>query len=191
MALKQGNVVKANDDKPLVVIQQMAPIRAAFSLPQQFLAQVLARSKASTLVAAVKAPEDPGPGHSGSLVFIDNAVDSSSGTIAVKAEFTNQDRQLWPGQFVNVNLVLDTDHGVVVAPSQAIQGGQGGDYVFVVKDDQTVEMRPVTVRRAAGDKTVVDKGLEPGERVVVEGQLRLQPGARVEVQTGAPKASAG
>ncbi|MEO8503463.1 MAG: efflux RND transporter periplasmic adaptor subunit [Acidobacteriota bacterium] len=189
VALKQGNVVKANDDKPLVVIQQMAPIRAAFSLPQQFLGQVLARSKASTLMASVKAPEDPGPPHTGALVFIDNAVDASSGTIAVKAEFANQDRQLWPGQFVNVNLVLDTDQGVVVAPSQAIQGGQNGDYVFVVKEDQTVEMRPVTVRRAAGDKTVIDKGLEPGERVVVEGQLRLQPGAHVEVQT--PKAPAG
>lgn len=189
--VKQGNVVKANDDKPLVVIQQMAPIRVAFSLPQQFLGQVRARSQASTLMASVKAPEDPGPPHAGALVFIDNAVDSASGTIAVKAEFTNQDRELWPGQFVNVDLVLDTDHDAVVAPSQSVQSGQGGEYVFVVKDDQTVEMRPVVVRRAAGDKTVIAKGLEPGEKVVVEGQLRLQPGSPVEVQAEAAKVPAG
>jgi multidrug efflux system membrane fusion protein len=189
LMVKLGNIVKANDDQPLVVIQQMAPIRAAFVLPQQLLGQVLGRAKASTLTASVKAPEDPGPPHAGALTFIDNAVDRTTGTIAVKAEFPNTDRTLWPGQFVNVALTLDTDRAAVVAPTQAVQSGQGGDYVFVVKDDQTVEMRPVEVRRAAGDKTVIGKGLEPGERVVVEGQLRLQPGSKVEVQTTPAKAA--
>ncbi len=191
LLVKLGNVVKANDDQPLVVIQQMEPIRAAFVLPQQLLGQVLGRAKASTLTASVKAPEDPGPPHTGALTFIDNAVDRTTGTIAVKAEFPNQDRALWPGQFVNVSLTLDTDRAAVVAPSQAVQSSQSGDYVFVVKNDQTVEMRPVEVRRAAGDKTVIGKGLEPGEQVVVEGQLRLQPGSRVEVQTTPKVASAG
>lgn len=187
LLVKQGNVVKANDEQPLLVIQQMEPIRTVFALPQQLLAQVLARSKATALHATVRPPEDAGTPHDGTLTFIDNAVDPRTGTIAVKAEFANQDRGLWPGQFVNVALVLDTDRAAVVAPTQAVQSGQSGDYVFVVKDDQTVEMRPVDVKRAAGDKTVIAKGLAPGEQVVTEGQLRLQPGVRVEVQTDTPK----
>ncbi len=190
LLVKAGNIVKANDDKPMVVIQQMEPIRVAFVLPQQLLGQVRERSKAATLTATVKAPEDPGAPHQGALSFIDNTVDSSTGTIAVKAEFANRDRALWPGQFVNVSLVLDTDRAAVVAPSQAVQTGQSGDYVFVVKDDQTVEMRPVVVRRATAEKTVIGQGLKAGERVVVEGQLRLQPGVRVEVQPEAPKVAA-
>jgi multidrug efflux system membrane fusion protein len=189
LLVKQGNVVKATDE-PLVVIQQMQPIRAAFVLPQSFLGQLRARAAASTLTASAKAPEDPGPGHDGALTFIDNAVDPTTGTIAAKAEFQNQDRALWPGQFVNVRLVLDTDRGAVVAPTQAVQTGQSGDYVFVVKDDQTVEMRQIEVRRAAGDKTVVAKGLAPGDKVVVEGQLRLQPGVKVEVQQPSAKVAA-
>jgi multidrug efflux system membrane fusion protein len=188
LLVKQGNVVKANDE-PLVSIQQMEPIRAGFVLPQSLLGELRARAAASTLTAAAKAPEDPGPAHDGALTFIDNAVDASTGTIAAKAEFANRDRALWPGQFVNVRLVLDTDRDAVVAPSQAVQSGQSGDYVFLLKDDQTVEMRPVTVRRAAGDKTLIDKGLAPGDKVVVEGQLRLQPGAHVEVQPASKTAA--
>ncbi|MGE5233313.1 MAG: efflux RND transporter periplasmic adaptor subunit [Acidobacteriota bacterium] len=190
LMVKVGNIVKANDDKPMVVIQQIEPILVAFALPQQHLGQVRQRMQQAVMPAEASAPDDKTPPHAGRLVFIDNAVDTATGTIALKAEFPNQDRALWPGQFVNVALTLGVDQGAVVAPSQAVQSSQAGDFVFVIKDDQTVDMRPVTVERTAGERAVIAKGLEPGERVVVDGQLRLAPGTRVEVLADQGKAAA-
>ncbi len=177
-----GNVIKAND-LALVVIQQIEPVDVSFSVPQTFLDEIRARSAAGTL--AVRATPSGGEAHQGELSFIDNAVDPSTGTIQLKATFPNHDRALWPGQFANVTLDLATENDAVVAPAAAIQTGQQGDYVFVVGEDQTVSSRPVRVGRTIGDKAVIAEGLQPGETVVTDGQLRLAPGTRIEVKKGA------
>ena len=122
----------------------------------------------------------------GELAFMNNTVDSSTGTIQLKATFPNSDNRLWPGQFLNVLLTLTTEPNAAVVPSQAIQTGQQGAYVFVVKPDLTVEARPIAVGRALDGETVVQKGLTAGERVVTEGQVRLVPGAKVQIKTVAP-----
>jgi multidrug efflux system membrane fusion protein len=118
----------------------------------------------------------------GRLSFIDNTVDSATGTIKLKGEFANTDRRLWPGQYVNVTLILHTQPNAIVVPSQAVQNGQQGQFVFVIKPDMTVEMRPVAVNRSSGGQSIIDAGLKPGERVVTDGQLRLVPGSRVEIK---------
>lgn len=174
-----GNVVKAND-LPLVVIQQVEPVDVAFSVAQSYLDEVRARSAAGDLTATAAPPG--GAEHQGTLTFIDNAVDPATGTIALKATFPNRDRALWPGQFVNVTLDLAMEQDAVVAPAPAVQTGQEGDYVFVVKDDGTVESRSVEVSRTVGRRAVIAQGLSGGETVVTDGQLRLVPGARVEAQ---------
>src|SRR5262249_58316093 len=129
-------------------------------------------------VIAVPQDADPQPAN-GKLAFVDNAVDMTTDTIKLKASFENPDRRLWPGQFARVTLRLDTLEHAIVVPSQAVQTGQDGQYVFVVKDDSTVEQRSITPGQRVADDTVVQKGLDAGETVVVEGQLRLEPGARV------------
>jgi multidrug efflux system membrane fusion protein len=116
--------------------------------------------------------------------FVDNAIDQSTGTIAVRGTFPNGDRKLWPGQFVNVVVTLDTEPNAIVVATTAIQEGQQGKFVFVVKPDKTVEMRPVHTARTSGPETVVSDGLNPGETVVTGGQLRLAPGSRVTIRTG-------
>ena len=121
----------------------------------------------------------------GTLTFLDNAVDRATGTITLKATFANGDRALWPGEFVNAILTLAVDQNAIVAPAGAVQNGQQGSYAFVVKADDTVESRPVTVARTAPEGSVIEKGLSAGERVVTDGQLRLIPGARVEILGGA------
>ena len=121
------------------------------------------------------------PPERGVLTFVDNAVDNVTGTIRLKATFENTDRRLRPGQFVDVVLTLATEPDLIVVPSQAVQTGQQGQYVFVVKPDQTVESRPVAVTRTAGDKTIIESGLQAGETVVTDGQLRLRPGSNVKV----------
>lgn len=190
-----GNVVKATDDK-LVVIDQVQPIYVSFSVPEQMLAQIRARAGASRLpVTVAPALQDSGAGpeqkaggaiggqrHSGVLTFVDNAVDQTTGQIRLKATFTNQDEALWPGQFVDVQLTLAEQQGAVVAPAEAVQRGQNGEYVFVVKQDGTVESRPVTVSRADQREAVIEKGLSPGETVVTDGQLRLQQGTKVQIK---------
>jgi membrane fusion protein, multidrug efflux system len=187
LLIHRGNVVKAND-KPLVVIHQVEPIDVAFSLPQQYLDEVRRRAPGGELKAEVAAPDAGGDPHQGDLAFLDNAVDPETGTIQLKARFPNRDRALWPGQLVDVTLTLAMEADAVVAPAPAVETGQKGDYVFVVGADMTVEQRPVTVSRTVDGKAVVAKGLEPGERVVTDGQLRLSPGARVEIK---PDADAG
>ena len=162
----------------------MTPIYVTFSVPEQYLPRIK-EFMAKSPLATEAVPNDNGhPPASGFLTFVDNAIDQSTGTIMLKATFDNRDSALWPGQFLNVRLTLTTEKGAVVVPSQAVQTGQSGQYVFVVKDDMTAEMRPVKVGRAYGEESIIAEGLRPGERVVTDGQLRLAPGARVEIKPG-------
>jgi multidrug efflux system membrane fusion protein len=177
-----GNVVKANDDKPLVVINQIQPIYVTFSLPESNLSEIKKRSHNGPL--AVLASPPGADAHRGELTFMDNAVDAATGTIGLKATFANTARALWPGQFVDVVLILSEEADAVVVPSPAIQTGQSGSYVFVIKPDSTVESRAVVVARTRKNMSVVEKGLSPGEKVVTDGQLRLAPGSRVEIKNG-------
>jgi multidrug efflux system membrane fusion protein len=179
LLIQEGNVVKAND-LPLVTIHRVVPIRVSFSVPEQFLAQVRKYRAAGRLkVEAV--PQDGKTGPSvGSLSFIGNAVDPATGTIPLKGIFPNADRRLWPGQFVNVILTLTTRTGAVVVPSRAVQTGQNGQYVFVVRPDDTVEARPIAAGEVYAGETVIERGLRAGERVVTDGQLRLVPGSKVQ-----------
>lgn len=178
--VKAGNLVKANDDKALVLIQQMDPIYVSFSVPQQSLPAEVGSLGSKRL--AVTATPSGGAPRKGTLTFVDNAVDSSTGTILMKGTFANRDGGLWPGAFVNVVLTLGEQSDALVVPNEAVQTGQQGTYVFVVKDDLTAESRPVTTSRSQGGLTIVAKGLAAGERVVVDGQLRLTNGAKVEVK---------
>lgn len=178
-----GNLVKANDDRALVVINQVEPIYVTFAVPEGTLSDVKKRAASGGLrVSAL--PNGPGAVASeGTLTFVDNAVDTTTGTINLRATFPNRERALWPGQFANVSLVLATDAGATVAPNTAIQPGQAGSLAYVIKDDDSVEARPVVVRRVFKQWSVIEKGLAPGERVVTDGQLRLFPGAKVEIKT--------
>jgi len=182
--VQEGNVVKAND-AALVTINQIQPIRVSFSVPEQRLSEIRRyRSTHSLKVEAL--PQDGSAVTStGSLSFIGNAVDAATGTIQLKGMFANADRRLWPGQFVNVVLTLTERTGAVVVPSQAVQTGQEGQYVYVARPDRTVEARPVTTGEIFEGRTVVEKGVQAGEEVVTDGQLRLVPGAKVEARQAA------
>jgi len=173
-----GNLIKVND-VALVVINAIAPIFVSFGVPEEQLGAVRQRALASLAVQA-STDADPNRMARGRLKVIDNTVDTNTGTIRLKAVFDNTDRMLWPGQFVNVLLTLDTQSNATVVPSEAVQDGQRGQFVFVVKSDQTVEPRPVTVARTIGRKAVIAKGVVPGETVVTDGQLRLYPGAKIQ-----------
>ena len=184
LLIDAGNIIKANDTTAAVVIEQMTPIYVTFSVPEQNLPRIKEyMTKAPLAVEAIP----NGNGHSsaaGVLTFVDNAIDQSTGMITLKATFNNPDGALWPGQFLNVRLTLTVEKGVVAIPSQAVLTGQSGQYVYVVKDDLTAEMRPVKVARAYGEESIVAEGLKPGERVVTDGQLRLAPGVKVEIKAG-------
>ena len=162
-------------------------------MPEALLTDFKRYMGQGTLSVEAVAPNDERPPSIGRINFIDNAVDPSTGTIKVKGTFANTDRRLWPGQFVNVKVTLTSDPRAIVVPSTAVQAGQQGTFVFVVKKDQTVEVRPVTVARTRGDESVMKTGVQPGETVVTDGQIRLIPGSRVSVKTGAggpaPKAA--
>lgn len=178
-----GNVVKANDDKPLLVINQIQPIYVTFAVPESALSQIQARSAGGRKLTVTAAPPDsPENAQTGELTFLDNAVDRATGTITLKATFANASRSLWPGQFANVVMTLATEPNALTVPTQAVQTGQSGQYVYVVKSDLTVESRPVTVARTHGALAIVSKGLAAGERVVTDGQLRLAPGAAVQIK---------
>jgi len=182
LMVHQGNLIKAND-VPIVVIDQVEPIRASFSVPEQQLGEIKQRSDEGTLkVEAVIAGQEQQP-LTGSLSFLDNTVDATTGTIKLKGLFSNTEKRLWPGQFVTIVLTISTQPDAIVVPSHAVQQGQAGTYVFVIKPDSTVESRAVVVGRAIDGETVIEKGLSPGESVVTDGQLRLVPGARVEVKS--------
>jgi multidrug efflux system membrane fusion protein len=176
-----GNVVKSPDDV-LVTINQIHPIYATFGVPEQFLPEIKRELRAHSLkVAAAFENMDAPP--EGELTFIDNSVDATTGKIQLKATFPNEDGALWPGQFVTLTLTLSELTNAVVVPSQAVQTGQNGDFIYVVKPDQTVEERPVTIGVTYDGKTVVQSGLKTGERVVTDGQLRLAPGVKVSEKT--------
>ena len=180
LLIHQGNMIKAND-VPLVNINQIQPIRVAFTVPEQYLAEIKRFAANGKLSVQVSIPNDSKPA-TGKLSFIDNTVNPTTGTIKLKGEFANTDRRLWPGQFVDVVLTLHTQPNAIVVPSQAVNTGQQGQYVFVIKPDMTVETRPVAVNRTTKGQSVIDKGLGPGERVVTDGQLRLVPGSRVQIK---------
>lgn len=183
LLVHQGNMVMANASNPLVVIHQIQPIYVSFTVPEQYLSEIRQYSAAGRLTVRVYPPDEEQNMRSGELSFIDNMVDTSTGTILLKAVFPNEDKVLWPGEFVNVVILLKEIENAVVIPSQAVQAGQDGNYVFVVKSDRTVESRPVTISYRQNNEVVVEKGLEPGERVVTDGQFRLYPGARITETT--------
>jgi multidrug efflux system membrane fusion protein len=182
--LPLGSNVKANDTAPLVVINQIAPIDVSFSVPDHYLDEI--RGVGATRPLPVRAAPQGAEGleAAGRLSFIDNAVDAQTGTIRLGATFANDDRQLWPGQFVTVRVTLQEEADVVVIPSQAVQNGPKGQYVYVVKPDSTAELRDVVVERTEGEQAVVAKGLEAGETVVTTGQLRVVPGGKVAPRAG-------
>ena len=177
-----GNVVKENDSQ-LVLIQQIHPINVTFALPEKTLPELREHMNAGHLIVqSVPSGSTAQLPVTGTLDFINNIVDRQTGTIQLKANFENRDGALWPGQFVDVNLTLTTEKNAIVVPSQAVQTGQQGEYVFVVKPDLTVDLRPVEVASAGEKETVIAKGLTEGERVVTDGQLNLVPGARIEIK---------
>jgi multidrug efflux system membrane fusion protein len=184
LQIHPGNLVRAQDTQPIVTINKITPVYVSFSIPEAQL-PALKRFVAAqgTLPASAIAPTDSGAPSTGRVNFIDNAVDPTTGTIKVKGTFPNDDRRLWPGQFVNVTVTLTADPTAVVVPTPAVQTGQQGTFVFIVKPDQTVELRPVAVARLAGDETVVQSGVASGETVVTDGHLRLVPGSRISVKT--------
>ena len=183
--LQAGNMVRANDANPLVVINQVRPIYVNFAVPEQNLPEVRKYRAAGPLT--VETLPDPGaPPVQGQLIFVDNAVDPSTGTIRLRAQFENADAALWPGQFVNVSLRLTEQVDAIVIPSPAVQNGPQGQYVYVVGPDLVADVRKITVLRTDGERTIVATGLQKGERVVTRGQLRL--GSKTRVQLGKPAA---
>lgn len=177
-----GNVVKAPDDT-LVTINQIHPIYVAFAVPEQYLPEIQKEMGEHTLtVEATYQGMNVAPPR-GELTFVNNTVDTSTGTILLKATFANTNDVLWPGQFVNVALTIADLTNVVVVPSQAVQTGQDGQYLYVVKADNSVEERRVVVGITYRNQTVVEKGLKPGETVVTDGQMRLAPGTKVSIKT--------
>jgi len=179
-----GNLVRANDATPLVVINRIAPINVSFGIPEGQLPAFKRYLAERSLRVEANAPTESVPSM-GMITFIDNAVDPSTGTIKIKGSFPNGDRRLWPGQFVNVVVTLKTDPAAVVVPTAAIQAGQQGDFAFVVQPDQTVDLRNVTVDRTAGTESVIREGLTPGETVITDGQLRLVAGSHIKVKSDA------
>ena len=180
----EGDLISSGNATPLVVINQLSPTYVSFSVPQQYLGS-LSRYQAAAPVLVTAIP--PGPDavrEEGELTFIDNAVDTTTGTIRLKATFPNTAHNLWPGQFATIRLTLATPE-VISIPSAAVQSDQQGQHVFVVKQDKTAEFRPITIERTSGGETVVSKGLKEGEIVVTEGQLRVVPGKPVDIKTDA------
>jgi multidrug efflux system membrane fusion protein len=177
----QGNVVKAPDDT-LLTINQIHPIYVAFAVPEQYLPEIKREMRQKTLKASAAFQNLEGPPPQGELTFVDNSVDMTTGTIQLKATFPNKDNMLWPGQFVQVTLTLSELTNAIMVPSQAVQTGQNGQFVYIVKPDQTVEERPVTTGITYQGAVVVQQGLKTGETVVTDGQLRLAPGVKVNIK---------
>jgi len=187
--IQMGNLVKANDVGPLVTVNQVHPIYVNFSLPENRLPEVRKYMASGPLAVNALAPGSDKVAATGALIFIDNAVDPSTGTIKLRARFQNKENVLWPGQFVNVSVQLYQEQNAIVIPSQAVQTGPEGQYVYVVGDDMAVDLRKIQVQRSEGDTTIVGSGLAKGERVVTQGQLRLGPKTRVQFGKPGPEAS--
>jgi multidrug efflux system membrane fusion protein len=183
--INEGNLVRVNDGAPLVVINQISPIFVSFAVPEQFLTALKRHMMSGKLLIDASFAADEGRPEQGRLEFIDNAVDRSTGTVRLKGVFSNGERRLWPGQFVNAALTLTTQGDAVVIPSESIQVGPEGQQVFVVTGDKRVEQRLVTVGQTQQGESVITKGLAAGEMVVREGQFLLGPDARVDIKDSA------
>jgi multidrug efflux system membrane fusion protein len=179
-----GNLIRANDTTPMVTITQTAPIYATFSVPEQDLLRIRQYASSSDFKVEVLIPGDETNPAEGKLSLVDNTVDTSTGTIRLKATFENGDRKLYPGQFVNVVLTLGTQHDATVVPSQAVQVGQDNSFVYIVKPDMSAEVRNVKTGATVDGMTVIEQGVQPEEQVVTDGQLRLVPGAKVQPKSG-------
>ena len=184
LLIREGNLVPANGTTPLVIINQIRPISVSFSVPQRFLDDIQRFSAQHRLDVEVRPGEDTTVVLRGTLTFINNQVDTTTGTIQLKGTFDNASRRLWPGEFVTARLVMNVETNALTVPSQAVMTGQNGSYVYVVSPDHTVKTQDVTLGRAVQDYVVIEKGVAQGQQVVTDGQLRLVPGARVEVKPG-------
>ena len=180
LLVRSGNVVRPGGT-PLVTINQIRPIRVRFALPERDLVDVQRYAGRGRIPVRAAAAGD-GPFEDGVLSLLENAVDTATGTVGLKAEFPNRSGLLWPGQFVTVQLELHVDADLLTVPSQSVVVGQSGSYVFVVQPGDSVRMQPVVTGRTVQDKTVIERGLEAGARVVTDGQSRLEPGAKVEIR---------
>jgi membrane fusion protein, multidrug efflux system len=182
-----GNLVRAADTVPLVVINQVSPLYVSFGVPEAQLSELKRYMSHGSLGVQAAPPNDQGAPSTGRITFIDNTVDPTTGTIKVKGTFPNADHRLWPGQFVNVTVRLTMEADATVVPAAAVQTGQQGSYVFVVKNDKTVDMRTVQVERVANSEAVISDGVTPGETIVTDGQLLLVPGSRISVKNADAK----
>jgi multidrug efflux system membrane fusion protein len=179
-----GNIVHATDQNGLVVITQLQPIAVLFTLPEDYIPQVLQHMRKGPLEVDAYSRDDRTKLASGKLLTLNNEIDATTGTNKYKAVFPNEDRALWPNQFVNIRLLLETKQNAITVPAAAIQRGNQGTFTYVVKPDNTVEPRVVKVGVTEGNLASIESGLQPGEMVVTDGQDKLQPGAKVEVQRG-------
>jgi membrane fusion protein, multidrug efflux system len=179
--LKTGNTVQSNGSAPLTMLNQMRPIYVSFAVPQSDLGRIQEALAKGPVKVTASAPDSGEPPATGEIAYIENAIDSASSTLPIKAKFANGDDRLWPGQFVNVVVTLRVEPEALVVPSEAVQTGQQGFYVYVVKPDMTAELRTVSILPAADDQTVITKGVAKGEKVVTTGQLRLKNGTKVEI----------
>jgi multidrug efflux system membrane fusion protein len=181
LAVDRGNVVKANETA-LVTINRISPLHVSFTIPEKELSAVVRQMSAGRLVVEAEVPGANGFREKGMVSFVDNTVDPTTGTIKLKGIFDNRQKRLWPGQFVNLSILLSMKKNAVVVPSQALQTGQKGVFVFVVKSDATAEIRPVVTGPSTEGLTVIEQGLKAGEQIVIDGQMRVVPGAKVEVK---------
>jgi len=184
--IQRGNLIKANDTAPLIVLNQVRPVYVNFAVPEQNLEAIRKYMARGPLAVSAGPPGSTAPASAGKLVFVDNAVDASTGTIRLRAQFANQDLALWPGQFVNVGVTLYEQAGALVVPTDAVQNGPQGQYVYVVLPDLTAELRLVTVDRVDGLSSIIASGLKQGESIVTQGQLRLGPGTKVAIRKPQP-----
>jgi len=188
LMVNEGNLVRANDQTPLVVINQISPIYVSFGIPENVLPELRRYMAQGALQVEAYPTGDDATPSVGRISFVDNTVDQTTGSIKIKGTFPNTNRRIWPGQFVNVVVKLATQQSAIVVPSAAVQTGPQGQYVFLVKPDKTVAMQPVAVARTAGSETVVRSGVSAGDTVVTDGQLRLVPGSRISIKSPtAPK----
>jgi multidrug efflux system membrane fusion protein len=177
----EGNLVSTSDSTPLVTIDQVSPIYATFTVPEKYLPDV--QKYASSAKLKVVAQLDANTSRVGTLSSFDNQVSQATGTLQLKASFQNDDNLLWPGRFVNIVLTLTNQPDAIVVPTQSVQTSQQGQFIYVVKADQTVEMRKIVLDRTVGDETVILSGLGAGETIITDGQLRVTPGAKVQIAT--------